>query len=203
MTLTPSSNIGIHQTLPQNSHQPCASLVDRSETSSQSCLASTIPRPPKDTLQQREVALRHHHMSEHTKLSNPYASVTLYKDTKPGWTTSHQMGSHRHSYIEVRKFHQYLVRVDGSGRHTLRNRKFLRKYTPTHPSPPPRAHLPPPLPLPTQVRTIPHDASPSPYLLEVIPPPASPIPPPNPTIPPPTPPDSAPTVYQLCDDRPA
>ena len=32
--------------------------------------------------------------------------------------------------IEVRQFDQYVIRVDGSGRVTLRNRKFLRKYTP-------------------------------------------------------------------------
>ena len=32
--------------------------------------------------------------------------------------------------VEVRQFDQYVVRVDGSGRVTLRNRKFLRKYTP-------------------------------------------------------------------------
>ena len=30
----------------------------------------------------------------------------------------------------MRQFHQYVVRVDGSGRVTLRNRRFLRKYTP-------------------------------------------------------------------------
>nr|XP_039248067.1 uncharacterized protein LOC120325944 [Styela clava] len=32
--------------------------------------------------------------------------------------------------IEVRQFDQYVVRVDGSGRVSLRNRKFLRKYQP-------------------------------------------------------------------------
>ena len=32
--------------------------------------------------------------------------------------------------IEVRQFDQYVVKVDGSGRVTLRNRKFLRRYTP-------------------------------------------------------------------------
>jgi hypothetical protein len=32
--------------------------------------------------------------------------------------------------IEVRQFDQYAVKVDGSGRVTLRNRKFLRKYVP-------------------------------------------------------------------------
>ena len=30
--------------------------------------------------------------------------------------------------VEVLQFDQYVVRVDGSGRTTLRNRKFLRKY---------------------------------------------------------------------------
>ena len=32
--------------------------------------------------------------------------------------------------VEVRQFDQYVVRVDGSGRVTLRNRKYLRLYTP-------------------------------------------------------------------------
>ena len=38
--------------------------------------------------------------------------------------------------IEVRQFNQYVVRVDGSGRVTLRNRKFLRKYAPVVPRQP-------------------------------------------------------------------
>ena len=43
--------------------------------------------------------------------------------------------------IEVCQFHQYLVRLAGSGRATLRNRKFLRKCA--APSPPAvRGHLP-------------------------------------------------------------
>ena len=40
------------------------------------------------------------------------------------------------SVVEVRQFDQYVVRVDGSGRMTLRNRKFLRKYVPVIPRPP-------------------------------------------------------------------
>ena len=32
--------------------------------------------------------------------------------------------------VEVKQHNQYLISVDGSGRVTLRNRKFLRKYTP-------------------------------------------------------------------------
>ena len=38
--------------------------------------------------------------------------------------------------IEVRQFDQYVVKVDGSGRVTIRNRKFLRKYVPFQPVPP-------------------------------------------------------------------
>lgn len=36
----------------------------------------------------------------------------------------------------MRQFDQYVVKVDGSGRVTLRNRKFLRKYVPVKPSEP-------------------------------------------------------------------
>ncbi len=37
--------------------------------------------------------------------------------------------------IEVRQHDQYVVQVDGSGRVTLRNRKFLEKYIPVQPPP--------------------------------------------------------------------
>ena len=53
-----------------------------------------------------------------------------------------QVGPHPNKWdktglvIEVRQFDQYLVRMDGSGRVSLRNRKFLRKYVPVHPAPP-------------------------------------------------------------------
>lgn len=39
--------------------------------------------------------------------------------------------------VEVRQYDQYVVRMDGSGRMTLLNRKFLRQYLPVH-KPPPR-----------------------------------------------------------------
>ena len=42
--------------------------------------------------------------------------------------------------IEVKQFDQYVVKVDGSGRVTLRNRKFLRQYTPV-PSSHPRLDI--------------------------------------------------------------
>jgi len=38
--------------------------------------------------------------------------------------------------IEVRQFDQYVVRVDGSGRMSTRNRKFLKKYIPVQTKPP-------------------------------------------------------------------
>ena len=41
--------------------------------------------------------------------------------------------------VEVLQYHQYGVRTDGSGRLTTRNRRFLRRYTPT-----PRTTYPPP-----------------------------------------------------------
>ena len=37
--------------------------------------------------------------------------------------------------VEVRQFDQYVIPVDGSGRVTLRNRKFLRQYVPVYPPP--------------------------------------------------------------------
>jgi hypothetical protein len=43
--------------------------------------------------------------------------------------------------IDVRQFHQYLVRMAGSGRATLRNRKFLRKCVAPSPAAV-RGHLP-------------------------------------------------------------
>ena len=56
-----------------------------------------------------------------------------------------QTGSHLTKWdktgvvIKVRQFDQYVVRVDGSGRITLCNHKFLRKYIPIQTQPPRRA----------------------------------------------------------------
>ena len=52
-----------------------------------------------------------------------------------------QTGPHQNKWnwtgtvIEVRQFHQYLIRIDRSGRQTLRNRKFLRKFIPMYQPP--------------------------------------------------------------------
>ena len=56
--------------------------------------------------------------------------------------------------VQVQQFHQYWVRMSGSGRASLRNRKFLRKCAALQPSvakmPIPGAPLHPPKPPPTQ-----------------------------------------------------
>ena len=103
-----------------------------------------IPIPPgryqphdtwKETLAAREEALRNRHMrdaerwTEHTKRLSPLAIGNHVR-------VQNQMGPHPTKWdktgiiIEVRQFDQYVVRMDGSGRVTIRNRKFLRKYIP-------------------------------------------------------------------------
>ena len=106
----------------------------------------------RDTLDARETALRNRHMRsaeklcEHTRRLPPLAG--------PGDTVriQNQTGNHPIKWdktgrvVEVR--HQYLVRVDGSGRTTLRNRKFLRKYSAVYNATPP-TQLPMHRPVPT------------------------------------------------------
>ena len=94
------------------------------------------PHPTwQDTLAAREEALRNRHMrsierwSEHTKRLPPlkvgdYVRIQNQTGRFPKkWDKTGQV-------IEVKQFDQYLVRVDGSGRSTLRNRKFLGRYEP-------------------------------------------------------------------------
>ncbi len=92
----------------------------------------------RESLRLREEALRQRHMShqdrwsEHTRALTPLSTGDRVR-------IQNQTGPHPHKWdrtgivIEVRQFHQYLIRIDGSGRQTLRNRKFLRKYIPVHP----------------------------------------------------------------------
>ena len=108
-----------------------------------------IPIPPgryqphntwRDTLLAREEALRKRHMqtaerlSAHTKRL-PVLSVGDHVRIQ------NQVGPHPLKWdktgivIEVRQFDQYVIRVDGSGRVTIRNRKFLRRYIPVNPGP--------------------------------------------------------------------
>ncbi|RLC10818.1 MAG: hypothetical protein DRI57_19855 [Deltaproteobacteria bacterium] len=88
----------------------------------------------KGTLAAREEALRNRHMkcaerwTEHTKTLPPlkvgdHVRLQNQVGLNPRkWDKTGQV-------VEVRQHNQYVVKVDGSGRVTLRNRKFLRQYT--------------------------------------------------------------------------
>ena len=89
-------------------------------------------------LHDRENALQHRHMTVAENLARhtrylPSLRVGDYVRIQ------NQIGLHPRrwdntgSVIEVRQHNQYVVCVDGSGRVTLRNRKFLRKFTPVRP----------------------------------------------------------------------
>ena len=71
----------------------------------------------------------HEQLSEHTRHLPPLRvgdSVRLQNQIGPHPTKWDKTGL----IIEVRQFDQYVIRVDGSGRVTIRNRKFLRKFIP-------------------------------------------------------------------------
>ena len=95
-----------------------------------------LPHPTwRETLAAREEALRNRHMktserlSEHTQVLPPLVigdSVRIQNQRGPHPTKWDKSGV----VIEVKQFDQYIIKVDGSGRVTLRNRKFLRKYVP-------------------------------------------------------------------------
>ena len=89
----------------------------------------------KATLSSREEALKHRHMIQaerlhlHTKQLPPLKvgdHVRVQNQTGPHPLKWDRTGT----IIEVRQFNQYAVRIDGSRRVTLRNRKFLRKFIP-------------------------------------------------------------------------
>ena len=97
----------------------------------------------KENLESREQALRARHTlgqerwTEHTKALPPLpmgSHVRIQNQTGPHPTKWDKTGI----VVEARPHDQYSVRVDRAGRVTLRNRRFLRKYNPVRPTPPPR-----------------------------------------------------------------
>ena len=91
----------------------------------------------RETLKAREEALRKRHVrtaetwAEHTKRLPPLAVgdfVRVQNQTGPHPNKWDKTGS----IVEVRQHDQYAIKIDGSGRITLRNRKFLRKFSPVH-----------------------------------------------------------------------
>ena len=90
------------------------------------------PHPTwNDSLNLRENALRHCHMRHQDKWSEHIKTLPPLK-IGDRMRIQNQTGPHSNKWdqtgivIEVRQFHQYLIRIDGSGRQTLSNRRFLR-----------------------------------------------------------------------------
>ena len=102
------------------------------------------PHPSwKETLTAREEALCIRHQkaaekwTEHTRQLPPLAvgdHVRVQNQVGNNPTKWDRTGQ----VTEVHQYDQYTVRIDGSRRPTLRNRKFLRKFTPLHKQPEPR-----------------------------------------------------------------
>ena len=122
---------------------------------------------------------------------------------------------HRGTVIEALPFRQYWIRLDGSRRLTLRNRKFLRVFTPVTPASSVPTRVPatvpypgPPMPAsprPTSTPPAPHSPSSEPPGSRTEPPPtAGPL---QPAFGPPAPrpawPNPAPLTPQLTPPRPS
>ena len=137
----------------------------------------------RETLQAREEALRNRHMrsaerwAEHTHRLPPLAVgdyVRLQNQTGPHPKKWDKTGR----VIEVRQFDQYVIKVDGSGRVTLHNRKFLRNYVPV---------CIPPVPIHDPLTPLPTPPLPSAPAVPMNPPaqpvqPVVPVPPPRPSL---------------------
>lgn len=104
------------------------------------------PHPTwSETLDKREEAMRKRHLrmkekwSEHTKILSPlqvgdHVRVQNQVGNSPlKWDRTGRV-------VEARKHDQYIVKIDGSNRTTLRNRRFLRKFLPIYDD----SRLPPP-----------------------------------------------------------
>ena len=98
----------------------------------------------RNTLEAREEALRHRHMRAHERLSEHTRRLPPLK-VGDHVRVQNQTGPHPLKWdktgiiVEVRQYNQYLVKMDGSNRTTLRNRKFLRRFLPARATPPPRS----------------------------------------------------------------
>ena len=99
----------------------------------------------RETMMAREEALRRRHvrmadvLAEHTKRLQPLVVgdfVRIQNQTGPHPIKWDRTGR----VVEVRQHDQYVIKVDGSGRITTRNRRFLRKFRPVcQDSTPPRS----------------------------------------------------------------
>ena len=89
----------------------------------------------RHTLQLREKVLSRRHVRNHEKWSEHTQRLPPLKVGDHVYIQN-QLGNHPKKWdksgivVEVRQNHQYVVKTNGSGIPTLRNRKFLRKFTP-------------------------------------------------------------------------
>ena len=88
-----------------------------------------------ETLAHRERALAKRHSREHEKWKEHTKALPALRIGDHVFIQN-LVGNHPRRWertgtvVEVRQFHQYVIKIDGSGRLTLRNRQHLRKYTP-------------------------------------------------------------------------
>ncbi len=97
-------------------------------------------KPPhrtwQETLMAREDALRNRHMKCAERWSEQHTKRLLPLIVGDRVRIQNQTGPHPLKWdkngivVEVRQFDQYVVRVNGSGFITLRNRKLFCKYVP-------------------------------------------------------------------------
>ena len=117
------------------------------------------------TRERRELALARRHVVQERRLTEHTKTLPKLK-VSDVVMIQNQSGPHPLKWdrsgmvVEVLPFDQYKVKMDGSGRLSLRNRKFLRPITPftTGLSRQANTILPPSSPLPT----LPHTAEPAP-----------------------------------------
>ena len=94
----------------------------------------------RELLTHREQALAKRHSREHEKWVEHTRALPPLKIGDHVYIQN-LAGNHPKRWertgtvVEVRQFHQYVIKVDGSGRLTLRNRQYLRKFTPFQTSP--------------------------------------------------------------------
>ena len=85
----------------------------------------------------REMALARRHCREHEKWNEHTHKLPPLKVGDHVYLQN-LVGNHPRRWertgtvVEVRQYHQYVIRVDGTGRVTIRNRQHLRKFTPFH-----------------------------------------------------------------------
>ena len=94
------------------------------------------PHPTwSETLDHREKALAKRHSREREKWEQHTKTLPALRVGDRVYVQN-QVGNHPRRWertgtvVEVRQFHQYVIKVDGSGRLTLRNRQYLRKFIP-------------------------------------------------------------------------